>query len=218
MVSEVAIFITPSSNSKRHFALKGTKSRETVLLQWHRYPVGTDPVAQMLTNTDFGSSCNPYINMKLKAFFFCLKLLSICSLALCCSKDCVNVSLQLPFDGVGDCLRTFLWTAVWHRASVHEYFGSDVAAFFMGALVVLLCAFEVQLFFSPFLSFSETSWFSSSFSQIKLLAESHNIKSGWRLLLFSFKSGPDHFGRTLHWQHESNLYCKYLDFISIICR
>lgn len=46
-----------------------------------------------------------------------------------------------------DCLWTFLWTAVWHRASVHEYFGSDVAAFFMGALVVLLCAFEVQFFF-----------------------------------------------------------------------
>lgn len=105
----------------------------------------------MLTNTDFGSSCNQYINMKLKAFFVCLKVLSICSLTPCYSKDCVSVSLQLPFYGVGVCLRAFLWTEVWHRASVLEYFGSDVATFFMGALVVLLCAFEVQLFFFSFL-------------------------------------------------------------------
>lgn len=73
MVSEIVIFITSSLNSKRHFALKGGKSRETVLLKWHHYPVGTDSDAQMLTNPWFWFILQSIYKHKVKSLFFIYK-------------------------------------------------------------------------------------------------------------------------------------------------
>lgn len=148
MVAELSIFITFTLNGKRCDALRGGGSGETDLLKWHHHLVWKDSVAQLMTNTDFGSSCNQNTNTNFKSFFVCL-FRSAQYLFFDPSLMVKIVSfITNPILGFfRDCLWTFLWTAVWHRASVHEYFGSDVAAFFMGALVVLLCAFEVQFFF-----------------------------------------------------------------------